>query len=213
MSEENQHAITIIWDLDGTLVDTAPGVISTYMYLIKNQYLPARSAEKLQRLIGPTLQSALSKEFGLNVEQTQEMVERFREYYQDKAIYCANPYPKIGEVVEIFRRKGFTQVLVTNKREDLAKKLCAYYSFNQYFKIIIGGDPYGLKTKSKLIGECLQQLGTRNVIMIGDTEGDKQAASENGVKFLGVNYGYGFRNVSGYANSPEEISELLESLV
>lgn len=200
----------IIWDLDGTLVNTAPGIVLTYTYLMQNQYLPRRSETEIQRLIGPRLQIVFQEEFRLNTELAQEMVIRFREYYNTHGLSHAEPYPRILNVVGKLKEKGFAQSIVTNKREDLAKNLCTRYSLNKFMEVIIGGDPYGEKAKTELVEQCLQSLGTRDAIMIGDTEEDKQAAAKAGISFLGVNYGYGFHDVPGYANSPKEILRSLE---
>ena len=202
----------IIWDLDGTLVNTAPGIVLTYTYLMQNQYLPRRSETEIQRLIGPRLQVVFQEEFRLDTEQAQEMVIRFREYYNTHGLSHAEPFPQVLNVVQKLKRKGFSQSIVTNKREDLAKKLCERHSLNKFMEIIIGGDPYGEKSKSELVEQCLQSLGTRDVIMIGDAEEDKQAADKAGISFLGVNYGYGFHNIPGYANSSEEIFRNLEQM-
>lgn len=202
----------IIWDLDGTLVDTAPGIVLTYTYLMQNQYLPNRNEAEIQRLIGPRLQFVFQEEFRLTTEQAQEMVVRFREYYDTHGLSHAEPYPQVLNVVGKLKEKGFTQSIVTNKREDLAKSLCARYSLNKFMGVLIGGDPCGEKAKSELVEHCLQSLGTRDAIMIGDTEEDKQAAAKAGISFLGVNYGYGFHDVPSYANSPEEILGKLEQI-
>ena len=185
----------IIWDLDGTLVDTAPGIVLTYTYLMQNQYLPNRNEAEIQRLIGPRLQFVFQEEFRLTTEH---------------GLSHAEPYPQVLNVVGKLKKKGFTQSIVTNKREDLAKSLCARYSLNKFMGVLIGGDPCGEKAKSELVEQCLQSLGTRDAIMIGDTEEDKQAAAKAGISFLGVNYGYGFHDVPSYANSPKEILRRLE---
>ena len=202
----------IIWDLDGTLVDTAPGIVLTYTYLMQNQYLPNRNEAEIQRLIGPRLQFVFQEEFRLTTEQAQEMVVRFREYYNTHGLSHAEPYPQVLNVVRQLKGKGFAQSIVTNKREDLAKSLCARYSLDNFIGVLIGGDPYGKKSKSELVEQCLQSVGTRDAIMIGDTEEDKQAAAKAGISFLGVNYGYGFHDVPSYANSPEEILGKLEQI-
>lgn len=203
----------IIWDLDGTLVDTAPGIVLTYTYLMQNQYLPYRSKAEIQRLIGPRLQVVFQKEFGLHPDQAQKMVVRFREYYNIHGLSYARPYSDILNVLKTLGEERFTQSIVTNKQEDLAKDLCARYSLDNFMEVIIGGDPYGEKSKLELIEQCLQRLGTRDAIMIGDTEEDKQAAAKAGIKFFGVSYGYGFRNIPSYAEKAMEIPELLNHII
>ena len=102
--------------------------------------------------------------------------------------------------------------MATNKRQDYAIDICKHFGIDKYCQPIYGADNFNKLSKAELIKNCLKDLevADNQVVMIGDTIGDKVAAEQAGVGFIGVNYGFGFKNIEGYANSPSEILDLLK---
>ena len=206
---------TVLWDVDGTLLNTREGLTSAYRHTIEQCHLPAKTDEELGSFIGSTPQTIFMTHFGLNEEDAQHAADIFRERYKSHDLFKASLYPGVEDMLSSLDKAGIQQAIATNKRQDYATEICELFGLDDYRSPIIGANNENKLTKTDLIKKCLEELGIfdpSTVVMIGDTEGDKQAAEEAGVKFIRVNYGYGFQNVLGYANSPEEIPELLEKM-
>lgn len=205
----------VLWDVDGTLLNTQEGLTAAYRYAIEQCHLPTKTDEELRSYIGPTPQTIFMTHFALNKNEAQHAADIFRERYKLHDLFKTFRYPGVEDVLSSLGEAGIQQAIATNKRQDYATEICKHFGIDDYCAPIIGADDENKLTKADLIKECLEKLGISDpssVVMIGDTEGDKQAAEEARVKFIGVNYGYGFQNVLGYANSPEEIPELLEKI-
>ena len=201
---------TIVWDVDGTLLNTAEGLIAAWQYSIETLGLPSRSKEELARFIGPVPQEIFQREFAMDAVQAQRATDIFRNWYKEHGLVMAHLYDGIPEVLHSLKEAGYKQAIATNKRQDYAKKICEIFGIDAYCSPILGPDNVTVKSKSGLILDCLSDLRSNRAIMIGDTEGDKKAADEVHVDFLGVNYGFGFHSISGYANTPREILKLLK---
>ncbi len=203
----------VIWDVDGTLLDTQKGLTAAYRYAVEQCHLPSKTDEELRSYIGPTPQTIFMTHFGLNEEDAQHAADIFRERYKSHDLFKAFLYPGVEDVLSSLDKAGIQQAIATNKRQDYATEICEHFGLDTYCSPIIGADNENKLTKADLIKKCLKELeiiDPSSVVMIGDTEGDKQTAKAAGVQFLGVNYGFGFRNIPGYASSPEEILRNLE---
>ena len=203
----------VIWDVDGTLLNTQEGLTAAYRYTIEQCHLPSKTDEELSSYIGPTPQTIFMNHFGLNEENAQRAAEIFRERYRSHDLFKALLYPGVEDVLSSLDEAGIQQAIATNKRQDYATEICELFGLDDYCAPIIGADNENKLTKADIIKKCLEVLkisDPSSVVMIGDTEGDKQAAQAAGVQFLGVNYGFGFNNVLHYANSPEEILAKIE---
>ena len=204
----------IIWDIDGTLLDTSSGVYAAIDYTLSSMG-ESKSREEITRMVhSSTITKAFGEVAGFDSRKTLEAVDIFRTRYMERDILKAKTYPGIIEILRELHSNGVKQAVVSNKRDDCAKKICSHFKIDAYCSPIIGADRYNSLSKKDLLSRCLGKLNCKtpqDAIQIGDTEGDKQAAEEAGVGFLGVNYGYGFQNVLGYANSPAELLSSLQT--
>ena len=206
---------TVLWDVDGTLLNTQEGLTAAYRYAIEQCHLPTKTDEELRSYIGPTPQTIFMTHFGLNEEDAQHAADIFRERYKSHDLFKAFLYPGVEDVLSSLDEAGIQQAIATNKRQDYASEICKHFGLDDYCDPIIGADNENKLTKADLIKECLEELeisAPSSVVMIGDTEGDKQAAQAADVQFLGINYGFGFQDVLGYANSVEEICGIIEQI-
>ena len=205
----------VIWDVDGTLLNTQEGLTAAYRHAIEQCYLPSKTDEELGSFIGPTPQTIFMTHFGLNRDEAQHAANIFRERYKSHDLFKASLYPGVEDVLSGLDKAGIQQAIATNKRQDYATEICKHFGIDDYCDPIVGADNENKLTKADLIKKCLEELeisDPSSVVMIGDTEGDKRAAKAAGVHFLGVNYGFGFNNVPHYANSPDEILRKLEQI-
>ena len=96
---------TIFFDLDGTITDSAPGIMNSIKYALEKNHLPMLSEEQLRSFIGPPLRGQFCKVCGLADEESARMVEDYREYYRDKGIFGNNVYDGVIEMLEKLRKK------------------------------------------------------------------------------------------------------------
>lgn len=210
----------VIFDLDGTLLDTSEGILSAAKYAISQSGRAIPNQEVLESYIGPPIQQSFAKTFGIEGKDLDEMALLFRNQYKDVDLLKAEPYKGIYELCQALLDKGFILAVATYKREDYALKLLEYYQFDKYMSIICGSDFAGQITKADIIRKVIELSKVnsyKEVVMIGDTHHDATGAEALGLDFIGVTYGFGYKNSSdiegdnviGVANNTSEIGTIL----
>lgn len=200
---------TVIWDIDGTLLDTAEGLVSAYQYSIKALNLASKEVGEIKSFIGPVPKMVFMKHFNMDEPEAQKASDVFRMRYKKHDLLKARLYEGIPYVLELLQGKQIKQAVATNKRQDYALDICKYFRLDRFLNPILGPDNISSKSKADLIAQCMRELGSVKAVMIGDTISDSEAARTAGIDFIGVNYGFGFHNVEGYANTPTDILKLL----
>ncbi len=185
-----------IFDLDGTLLDTTRGLLTAQKHTIVQMGLPMVDDEVLKSFIGPPVQDAFRKAYGLEGPVLQEIAGIFRDYYSTKTLFEAVAYEGIYELLASLDGMGIKSAVATYKREDYALKLLKHFEFDRYTDIMFGGDHENKLKKKDIIEKCIAMSGVTDkgrVVMIGDTVSDSQGAESVGVDFIGVTYGFGFK--------------------
>jgi phosphoglycolate phosphatase len=210
----------LIFDLDGTLLDTSDGVIESALFAAETLGQPRLPREELLDFIGPPLTDSFPKHYGFDESTTWEAIRLFRQHYQEGAVFLAKPYDGIYDLCRTLQDRGIAMAVATNKIEPMARKLLARFGFDRYCSPIRGADAEGNLKKSDLIRLCLKELNVRpqDAVLMGDTVFDAEGAADAGVHFLAVTYGFGFRNRedaevyadAGIAATPMEAAEILE---
>ena len=199
---------TVIFDLDGTLLDTSEGILEAVKYTINKYNLKALDNDKLLTFIGPPIQESFSRYYNLDKDKVQEISNVFRDRYSNFELFKAKPYKGIYEVLRCLLDNNVCLAVSTYKREDYALKLLKYYQFDKYFKVMHGGDNLNKYNKKDIIQHSINEIGEVNnskIVYVGDTESDFNASKELRIDFIGVNYGFGFNNDKEYINSPSEL--------
>ena len=186
----------VIFDLDGTLLDTRDGILSAVKYTINKTGLTPLEDCVLQNFIGPPIGESFAKFYSISdKKRVQELVEIFRKQYKDIDLLKAEPYEGIYEVFESLNHMGIKTAIATYKRQDFTETILKHFGFDQYTDVIHGAD-YNNKLKKKdIIQLCLEEteINIEDAVMIGDTAHDAEAARQLGIDFLGVTYGFGFK--------------------
>lgn len=209
----------VIFDLDGTLLDTTEGVLESIRFTAKELGYPELSYEELQTFIGPPVQLSFIKHYGCDGKKAQRAADLFRSYYKDTALFKAKPYDRILELCEEFKSSNIKMAVATYKREDYALALLCHFGFDSYCVSMHGADNYNMLKKEDIVELCRKELGALKdeCVLVGDTEQDAAGASKAGIPFLAVTYGFGFKSekdVQGYphigvAGSPAEIADFV----
>lgn len=209
----------VLFDLDGTLVDTSEGVAECVSYAAVNLGYPLLPREELLTFIGPPLTLSFPRHYEMDEATTWEAIRLFREHYNAGAMFKAKPYDGILELCQALERRGISMAVATNKVEAQAKRLLAYFGLDRWCSPIRGADPEGRLKKADLIRLCVEELrlSPDQAVLIGDTEFDAEGAEAAGVPFLAVTYGFGFRGPEdtagrsflGTADSPMGAAKIL----
>lgn len=198
----------VIWDVDGTLLDTREGLLSAYKWFFEQWNMPKLPDEEVLKLVGPTPVTIFTEYFGFSLEDARKASDLFRNRYKNFDLFKGKPYGGVQDVLERLKSSGIKQGVATNKRDDYALLICQHFNIDAFCSSIHGADNENKLTKADLIKMCLNDLECKDLsqaVMIGDTVGDKVAAEQVGIDFIGVNYGFGFKNIEDYVNEPLEI--------
>lgn len=215
----------VIFDLDGTLLDTTEGITNAVQYTIAECGLSMLSDEILKTFIGPPIQDSFRRAYGIkDTDRLQELATVFRSRYKDYELYKAKPYEGIYEVCEALAGDGILLTVATYKREDYAIDIIKHFGFDRYMTAVYGADHENKLKKADIINKCLNlpdgpqnQQDRGKAVMVGDTVNDSLGAQQADIDFIGVTYGFGFRDKSelllprcvGCAGSPQELSDLI----
>ncbi len=185
----------ILFDLDGTVMDSAEGITNSVAYALKRWNIEVASNTELQGFVGPPLHASFEKYFGFSPEQALEAVDEYRVYYRKQGIYEQYVYEGIPELLAELRARGKKIILATSKPEDFAKHILEHFGLIHYFDLVAGASMDSSRTKKSLVIEyALEQFGvtdTSECIMVGDRDLDVIGARAHGIDCIGVLYGYG----------------------
>lgn len=185
----------VIFDLDGTLMDTSEGILASVKYTIEKTGTPNLSQEQMKTFIGPPIQKSFARVYGIDELQANQMAAVFRERYSTVDLLLASPYDGIYELLEGLSKRQIQSAVATYKREDYALRLLTEYHFGDYMGIMHGSDMEGRLSKSDIIRKCILEANVElgEVVMVGDTESDEKGAHDIGIDFIGVTYGFGYK--------------------
>lgn len=187
----------IIFDLDGTLLDTSKGVISSVKFTLSDNGKCIPNDNVLKSFIGPPLKESFFNLPDVEEHEVNKLVADFRKKYRSSGIYLAELYDGMLDVLKDLRGMGIQLAIATYKPQDMAITLSAEFAIDGYFADIFGADCEGKKTKSDIIGEIINKYvsyDTRDILMIGDCYSDADAAKLQNISFLGVAYGFEIRD-------------------
>lgn len=183
-----------VFDLDGTLADTSPGIYECHRYANLKMRGKAPSDDELRGIIGGPLLRTYTDRFGYSEQQARQAVRIYREHYACEGIKGAVLYPGIADALCELKRRGYLTAVATLKAEGLARSILARLGLDQYFDIIHGMNESDSLSKADLVRKCLNELQCtpQQTVLVGDSEHDAKGAAEAGVGFIGCTYGFGF---------------------
>jgi phosphoglycolate phosphatase len=185
----------VFFDLDGTLTDPKPGITECIRHALGGLGHAVPPADDLLWCIGPPLPKTFAT---LLATQDSTLVARamalYRERFGTIGLFENALYPGIPEAVAAVRDAGFATYVMTSKPHVYATRIVEHFGLTTLFDNVYGSELDGTRVeKSDLIAYALAQerLDPARVVMIGDREHDAIGARRNGVRVIGVTYGYG----------------------
>jgi phosphoglycolate phosphatase len=192
------YPAAIIWDLDGTLVESAPDLATALNALLNERGQHGHPVDKVRPMIGDGVAKLIERGFRasgtpLDPASIEALMPRFMEIYTACATQSTHLVPHAREVLEHFYHAGVKQGLCTNKPVSVTRLILDALDIRGYFGSVIGGDSTSKKKPHPLpLLTCLQELDTRpeDAIMIGDSVADVGAARAANVPVILVPDGY-----------------------
>ena len=185
----------IIFDLDGTLLNTKPGIFSAIRYTADKMNLPQLPESTLAKFCGPPSMVSYKKYFNLDDEMLQNCIAIHRKFQNEQGYKEAAPYKQIENLLKQLKTSGYLLAVATLKREDIAVRTLDAAGLSSYFDLIKGIDLAESKSKKDLLEEILDHLHCHptDAVLIGDSQYDAQGAWTANIPFIAVTYGYGFK--------------------
>jgi phosphoglycolate phosphatase len=191
-------APTIVFDLDGTLVDTAPDLISALNHVLGREGLPAVPLASARNMIGAGARKLIER--GLELEgrvvsigELNRLTAEFIDYYAAHIADGSRPFEGLESALDDLSARGFRLAVCTNKLEWLSKRLLHQLQLSERFAAICGADTFGVsKPDPAILEQTVARAGGQlaSTIMVGDAGTDIGVARRAGVPVIGVSFGY-----------------------
>ena len=217
-------ASVVLFDLDGTLTDSAPGIHAGFRHALASVGAPAPSEQQLSLVVGPPLIDTL-RTMGLDEETAQRALAAYFDRYDERGWAENTVFDGIEKVLAGLQDRGVRLGVATSKSERFAVRILDHFGLSRYFEFIGGASNDGTRrAKSDVIAHTLSNLGvepvesadggTVGVIMIGDRDHDVHGAGRFGIPTVYVEWGYGIDGESDdaafTASNMEELAAVLE---
>ena len=198
MAERDLEGWTIAFDLDGTLVETAPDLIGTLNRMLGARDIPRMPVEAAQHLVGHGALALLRHGFqeagaAWNEAKAPALLEEFLADYLANIAVHSRPYEGVVETLERLAARGAILCVATNKRTDLSVALVGALGLERHFAVVCGPDRVSArKPDGAHVREAVQLAGgdPARAVMVGDGAPDVQAAKAAGVPCVVVSFGY-----------------------
>jgi phosphoglycolate phosphatase len=191
-------APTIVYDLDGTLADTAEDLVATLNWLLAREGRAPLKVENAGSLVGAGARALITRGFAasgksLEPEKLEALFVDYLSYYSAHIMERSRLYPGVDKALAAFERAGWRQAVCTNKTESLAKLLITKLGIAGRFAFVCGQDTFGVgKPDAKPLLETIAASGgaRERAIMVGDSDTDIKTARAANVPVIAVDFGY-----------------------
>lgn len=186
----------VLFDLDGTLTDSAEGITKSVDYALRQVAgIETDDLSTLTPYIGPPLVDGFMENHGLDHETAVRCRDAYRARYEKIGLFENRVYDGVPAMLDTLRDAGLTLAVATSKPEMFSRRILSHFGLDDRFVEITGATMDGsIGTKSEVIREALRRLGhpaADTVLMVGDRRHDMLGAHENGLRALGVLFGFG----------------------
>ncbi len=186
----------VLFDLDGTLIDTEPGIISGLKIALTKYGYEIPDYQVLKSCIGPPFLYSFPNILGMKQEDVQPAIDAYRQYYdKENGLFNSQVYPGIKELLGQLKEEGFGLLVCSSKPEPTCIKLLENKGLAHFFDYICGATLDGkIDNKVDVIKLCFSRepaLNADNLVLVGDTKYDALGAKEAGIACIGVSWGFG----------------------
>jgi phosphoglycolate phosphatase len=189
----------VLFDLDGTLTDSKPGIINCAIYALEHFGVTGQNPEEMNFFVGPPLLDSFMQHYGFDEETARKLIVKYRERYSAIGLFENAPFEGVHKMLAKLKEAGLTLAVATSKPHELMLRILEKYELAPFFTAVEGAkfDSTSYK-KAMVLQEVFEDLGLQKedyskVLMVGDRFHDIEAAKDCGVDSMGVLYGYGDR--------------------
>ncbi len=208
-------------DLDGTITDSAPGILATLAHTLRLMGLPVPAPAELVAFVGPPILDGFRDVIGLNPEQSARALQYYRERYRVTGAFDSRVYEGVPAMLDALRT-SLPLAVATSKPEHIARQILAHFSLTDRFVVIAGASEDETRSaKHEVITWALAQLRDQGVdtsrpVMIGDRSHDVHGARVHGIPTIFAGWGYGAAEEAvgtlAIAHRPGEVAALVSAL-
>lgn len=209
----------LLLDLDGTLVDSGPGITASVTAALTEIDVPVPDADALRSFVGPPMRQTFREVVGLDELTAERAVRLYRRHYAEIGALDSSVYDGVPDLLKTLSSAGRPMAIATSKVEDQADRIAAHYGLAAHMVTVCGtSDADGRSTKREVIRECLRRMREQGVdvsspLMVGDRGYDVLSAAAEGVPAVHALWGYGTPDESveavATAVSPQALARLL----
>jgi phosphoglycolate phosphatase len=186
---------SICFDLDGTLVDSAGGVIDSLIFSLASHGIEASGID-WRSIIGPPLPRMLESALPHVSQSTRDQVIAvFRDHYSTRGLFLSVAFPGVDSLLQELRRLGLDSYVITNKPQGPAEAIVNHLKLDSCIRTVIGGDPTGAVSKPERAAAFARANKLRRIAFVGDGLDDLHAAERMGGQFFLAAWGYGTAGV------------------
>jgi len=202
---------TLVLDLDGTISDPSLGITRCFNHALQSHGFPTVSDSTIANEIGPPLDETFMKLApGISASEAGGLISTYRERYSDVGYSENTLYADITATLERLKNSEIRLGVCTSKRADFAERILSLFGLSDYFGFVDGGD-IGITKESQLAGLLNSKIIDNGAIMVGDRSIDILSAQGNGLRSIGVLWGFG-DYAELFEASPSYILERVEEL-
>jgi phosphoglycolate phosphatase len=219
--KDHQQLETIIFDLDGTLLDTLGDLAASVNYALQAHHMPTHSMDDVRSFVGNGVRLLMERAVpgGAANPQFEEAFATFRQHYMEHSLDTTRPYDGIPEMLAALRSRGYRTAVVSNKFYAATQELCRHF-FADSIEVAIGEhEAEGIRKKPApdTVNEALRQLGVsrERAVYVGDSDVDIATAKASGMPCISVLWGFRDRQfllehgATTFISHPQELLTLL----
>ena len=213
------HFDTVLFDLDGTIIDSAPGIVQSIAHTLRAMDRPVPPMKELLHWVGPPLPQSFESRGGIEPDRVDEAVSIYREQYLNVGAYDAKIFDGMGAILRDLRAEGRHLAIATSKPTKPATLMLEHFTLVPYFSVIAAAaDDESRGEKHLIIDDALTGLanlgiGPSRVLMVGDRIHDIEGARQHGIPCAIVRWGYGTSDEWAHAehqiDTPRQLRALL----
>lgn len=190
----------LFWDLDGTLTESAPGIMNSARHALDYYGIHDVPQSTLKKFIGPPLMDSFQELFGFSHEKAHEAMGKYREYFGEKGLFENSVYNGIIETLQALKNQGKHLYVATSKPEVFMKRILERFQLARFFEFAGGSDLEESRSEKALVIQYViqenhleEERKNGKILMIGDRKHDIIGAHKNNIPCCACLWGYGNR--------------------
>lgn len=196
INQPNNKPDIVLFDLDGTLTDAAPGIVNGMRIVFDHFGIEQPDETTMRTHLGPPLAVTWREHYNFTDEQVTQALAIYREYYHEVGMFENEVFAGIPELLTSLNNDDVTLATATSKPDFSATRIIEHFGLRDHFAFIGAANLEGTRdSKALVVGHTLEELNanstTHRILMVGDRHHDVHGAREHGIDTIGVLWGYG----------------------